>query len=131
MGELNPKAFAEACKQTLPEDDLDVALLCLKWQAEINTPAWHPFKVVIVDGQERLNELKEHGDAVYSLVVTALREMNEYNPSGRFLMPELWNYRENRKATLEEAIQFILVGDMDTGASHMIRKSRPEPAWHT
>ncbi|TVU13448.1 hypothetical protein EJB05_40505, partial [Eragrostis curvula] len=120
MGELDPKAFSNACKQILPAENADVntAILCSKWDADIKTPEWHPFEVVMVDGKEmevikeddpKLKELKEElgGDA-YSLVKTTLLEINEYNPSGRYPVSELWNFKEGRKATLKEVVQFVL-----------------------
>lgn len=58
---------------------------------------------------EKLKEVKsELGEEVYEAVVKALKEMNEYNPSGRYPVPELWNKEENKRAKLKEGVEFIL-----------------------
>lgn len=41
-------------------------------------------------------------------VVQAWKEMNDHNPSGRFVVSELWNHGMKRKATLEEGVEFLL-----------------------
>lgn len=56
-----------------------------------------------------MNELKdEMGEEVYQAVTTALTELNEYNPSGCYVVPEIWNFKEDRKASVKEAVAFIL-----------------------
>lgn len=64
---------------------------------------------VIDENDEKLKGLKdEYGDEVYQAVVKALNEMNEYNPSGRYPVPELWNSKEGRKASTREGVELIL-----------------------
>lgn len=64
---------------------------------------------IIDENDEKLRELKnDHGVEVYKAVTTALVEMNAYNPSGRYIIPELWNFQQGRKATLREGVSFIL-----------------------
>lgn len=64
---------------------------------------------IIDEEDEELSKLrKEWGEEVYMAVVTALKEMNEYNPSGRYVITELWNFKKQRKATLKEVIAYIL-----------------------
>lgn len=67
------------------------------------------FQEFIDDEDEKLKGLKkEMGEEVYNAVTTALKEINEYNPSGRYMVSELWNFVEGRKATLKEGVAYIL-----------------------
>ncbi|XP_021769001.1 protein INVOLVED IN DE NOVO 2-like [Chenopodium quinoa] len=120
MGELDSAVFQEACKRKYPEDIAEdkAAEFCSLWDEYLRDPEWHPFKVVRVNGEhkevidvtdEKLIDLKrEWGDDVYDAVTTALKEINEYNPSGRYIITELWNNKEGRKATLQEGVSYIL-----------------------
>uniref|UniRef100_A0ACD5VXF7 Uncharacterized protein n=1 Tax=Avena sativa TaxID=4498 RepID=A0ACD5VXF7_AVESA len=120
MGELDVEAFSNACRRNLSKEDAEVtaAILCSKWEAEIRNPEWHPFRVIMVGGMEKeiidaddakLQELKEeHGEEIYSLVTKALREINEHGAGTRYPVGELWNFREERKASLKEAVQCVL-----------------------
>ena len=120
MGELDSKPFHEAMQRKYNEEEAeDIASeLCSLWEEYLKDPDWHPLKDITVDGNhqqvideedEKLNDLrKELGDEVYKAVTAALMEINEYNPSGRSIISELWNYPEGRRATLEEGVMFIL-----------------------
>jgi len=67
------------------------------------------FQQIINDNDEKLVGLKKQlGEEVYKAVTTALLEINEYNASGSYVVSELWNNKENRKASITEAIQHVL-----------------------
>ncbi|TVU42766.1 hypothetical protein EJB05_09187 [Eragrostis curvula] len=119
MGELDGKPFLVACKQRFGDDaEIKAAELTSLWQDNLMDANWHPFKIVttgstteqIIDERdEKLVALKEQlGEEVYKAVTTALLEINEYNPSGSYVVSELWNNKENRKASITEAIQHVL-----------------------
>ncbi|XP_042052638.1 factor of DNA methylation 1-like [Salvia splendens] len=121
MGELDEKSFKNACKQRYPPEEADIKALelCSLWQEKLKNPEWHPFRVVedskgnaqhvLKEDDELLVDLKEEwGEEIYDAVATALKEIQEYNPSGCYVVPELWNFKENRKATLKEVIAYIL-----------------------
>ncbi|KAF0921722.1 hypothetical protein E2562_016995 [Oryza meyeriana var. granulata] len=118
MGELDQKAFHSACKKKVPQNDLKLTLLSSQWEDELRKPEWHPFKVIETDGQtkeiikeddEKLQALRgQYGDEAYNVVIKALVEMNEYNPSGRYPEPELWNFKENRKASMSEVLKYLV-----------------------
>lgn len=120
MGELDIKPFESACKKKFPAEDasMQASEFCSRWDAEIRNLSWCPFKVIESDGEtkkvidENDPKLKslwmEFGDDVLNTVKKALSEMNEYNPSNRYPVPELWNCKEGRKATMKEVIQYIV-----------------------
>ncbi|XP_031487527.1 protein INVOLVED IN DE NOVO 2-like [Nymphaea colorata] len=119
MGELDSKAFKEECKKKYPKDyEIKAVEMASSWDASLRDPNWFPFKVVqdgdnckeiINDDDERLKELKAGcGEGIYEAVVTALKELNEYNASGRYPVKELWNFKAGRKASLKEAAQHLI-----------------------
>ncbi|KAL5709585.1 hypothetical protein ACHQM5_020257 [Ranunculus cassubicifolius] len=117
MGELDSGLIHEACRQKLSDEEIEIksAELCSFWQTQIANPQWHPFRISstgreeIDPEDEKLRSLKEEwGEKVFDAVSTSLFEMNEYNASGRYAVRELWNFKENRKASLKETIVYII-----------------------
>ncbi|XP_021749555.1 factor of DNA methylation 5-like [Chenopodium quinoa] len=120
MGELDTKPFLEACADKFPKEDQGIkcAEVCSIWEDRLKDAKWHPFKHNIINGNpqaiidesdEKLEELrKEWGEKAYKAVVTALMELNEYNPSGRYPVPKVWNIREEREVSLKEVIGYII-----------------------
>ncbi|KAE8681191.1 Protein INVOLVED IN DE NOVO 2 [Hibiscus syriacus] len=122
MGELDSKPFLEAMKRRYNEELAEerASEICSLWEEYLKDPDWHPFKrikleggeeyqEVIDDEDEKLRDLKDQlGNEVYKSVTSSIKEINEYNPSGRYIISELWNYGEGRKATLKEGVMFLL-----------------------
>ncbi|KAK1589404.1 hypothetical protein Q3G72_033672 [Acer saccharum] len=50
----------------------------------------------------------KHGEEVYRALTVALKELNEYNLTDRSMVQELWNFGENRKATMIEGALHVL-----------------------
>ncbi|KAL7588365.1 hypothetical protein Lser_V15G36210 [Lactuca serriola] len=120
MGELDNKPFYNAMKKKYNETEAEdkASEICSLWEEYLRDPNWHPFKIITINGkpQELIDESdgkleglkRELGEEVYKAVITALREINEFNPSGRYIITELWNFAEGRKATLKEGASCLL-----------------------
>lgn len=122
MGELDERPFHAACKKKYvgPGAEEKAVKLCSLWEDRLRDPNWHPFKIVALEGgndhkeiiiedDKKLKKLKaEWGSEVQMAVITALKEMNEYNPRGRYIIWELWNHNKGRKATLSEGVSYLL-----------------------
>ncbi|CAA0822333.1 Factor of DNA methylation 1 [Striga hermonthica] len=120
MGEIDEKAFKTVCSKRFSSGEAEIKAveLCSLWQEKMKNAEWNPFRVVedekgnakseIKEEDEELRGLREEwGQEIYEAVTTALIEMQEYNPSGCYVVPELWNFKENRKATFKEVINYI------------------------
>ncbi|KAE8700862.1 XH/XS domain-containing protein, putative isoform 2 [Hibiscus syriacus] len=121
MGELDIKPFRIAAKRKYSgvEANLKAAERCSQLQDYLRDSNWHPFKILtdkdgnskelLDEEDEQLKAIKsEDGDEIYSAVTAALAEINEYNPSGRYIVPQLWNFKEGREATLKEGVEQLL-----------------------
>ncbi|PIM98811.1 hypothetical protein CDL12_28706 [Handroanthus impetiginosus] len=135
MGELDFKPFHKAMKRKHKSHPAkasnEAAKLCSKWSKRVKDSKWHPFKVIEIDGKpqavkmeedEKLRDLKkDYGEEVHNAVIRALLELNEYNPIARYSVLELWNYAEDRRATLVDGLAFIL--------KQCISYNRNRPRW--
>ncbi|PQQ11706.1 factor of DNA methylation 4 [Prunus yedoensis var. nudiflora] len=116
MGDLDEKPFQTATKKKYSEEEADVKAveLCSLWQEHLRDPSWHPFRIITdKEGKTKLKKWACHCPRKYEhlsieKVTTAMMELNEYNASGRYTIPELWNFKEGRKALLEEGVVFLL-----------------------
>ncbi|CAN8293710.1 unnamed protein product [Cochlearia groenlandica] len=130
MGELDDKPFQKLAKERYPAGEADekAAELSSLWDDHLRDSGWHPFMVITKNGTpvEVLNEedemieklKKDMGKEVFEAVTQALKERIEYNGSGRYVVPELWNFEKGRKATLKEGVVYLL---------DLWKKKKPKP----
>ncbi|KAF8397475.1 hypothetical protein HHK36_016392 [Tetracentron sinense] len=123
IGELDNKPFLDASKRKRKYTDKNTGNIGIElwevWEEYLRDPKFYPFKMISVNGKhqeivdeedKRLKALKNDlGIEVYTAVTKALMEINEYNPSGRYIVSDVWNFKENREATLREGIEFIMM----------------------
>ncbi|GAV70288.1 XH domain-containing protein, partial [Cephalotus follicularis] len=119
LGDLDTKPFHEAMKRKYMDREAGrrALELCSLWDNHLRNPEWYPFKVGGVDGNHQVYTIMDISDRLKALVrgeeylrivTTTIMEMNEHNPSGRYVVPELWNNEANRRATLQEGVAVVL-----------------------
>ncbi|KAJ6902130.1 hypothetical protein NC651_019793 [Populus alba x Populus x berolinensis] len=106
MGEADTGPFEDACLHSFSEDYEEKSTrICSLLQHDVTNPMWHPFKKEFkVEGV-----VKYVGEAAYKAVADALMELNDCNPSARYVLPELWSLNDGRKASLQEAIKCVII----------------------
>ncbi|BBM99577.1 hypothetical protein MPTK1_1g22140 [Marchantia polymorpha subsp. ruderalis] len=126
MGEINSEPWRRECKVRYKKEkdgwETIFGTKFSEWEEKVKNPDFHAFKIV-KDGNEDddkwkrvldetnpdLLALKEElGEEVKQTVVTALEEIEEWNPSGRYPKAVVWNYEENRRATVSEIFKVLL-----------------------
>ncbi|XP_015698594.1 protein INVOLVED IN DE NOVO 2-like isoform X2 [Oryza brachyantha] len=119
IGVLNDNPFQSACGEKLPPEEADTVASEMNslWQKLLNDTTWNPFHTITVDNDrqvevidaddEKLKELNmTWGEGPYKSVTDALLERKEYSIQGPGVF-DLWNYREGRRASPGECIEYI------------------------
>lgn len=66
-------------------------------------------QAILNEEDPKLKSLRsELGEDAYQAVTTALMEVNKYNASGGYAVPELWNRKDGRRATLKEGVTHLI-----------------------
>ncbi|KAI8013176.1 Factor of DNA methylation 3 [Camellia lanceoleosa] len=135
--EMNKKAILEEKKKLAEEQKRKEEKFHRRMgelQKKLDAKQELELEEIIDKEDDKLRSLKdEFGNEVYEAVIIALKEMNQYNPSGDPVL-ELWNFREKRIATLKEgalkeqssraSIGVKLMGDLDSGAFCIAAKKK-------
>ncbi|KAK4401547.1 Factor of DNA methylation 3 [Sesamum angolense] len=92
--------------------DSNVFIKAAKWknlkdQVHVKDDTRH--KPILDEEDQKLKNLrKELGKDAYEAMGTALMEGDAYSPRGMYPVLELCNYKEQRRATLKEAISYLI-----------------------
>jgi len=56
MGELDTRPFLEAIQKRYKDEDVEevASAVCSLWEEHLKNPDWHPFKVIMVEGKEKV-----------------------------------------------------------------------------
>ena len=56
MGEIDTIPFLDAMKKRYNEEEAEerASELCSLWEEYLKNPDWHPFKVIMVEGKEKV-----------------------------------------------------------------------------
>ncbi|KAL2622916.1 hypothetical protein R1flu_003121 [Riccia fluitans] len=123
MGQIDDAPWLRECEKRFKNAKDGWQITCgtklSAWGAKIMDPDFHCFKTVQVGNEDKwkrvldennedLLALKEElGEEVLKSVTTALEEIEEWNPSGRYPIHVPWNSKTNRRATLSEIIELL------------------------
>lgn len=119
IGQLNEKPFLRACRKKLtPKEAANKASeLCKFWQQQLLNPEWNPSKTP--NDEDILKKIDVHdvnlqelraawGEEVYNAVVNCLMQIEDCGRlANRTIVPELWNFKEKRKATRSECVEYM------------------------
>ncbi|KAJ7560866.1 hypothetical protein O6H91_03G003400 [Diphasiastrum complanatum] len=122
IGEINDAPWRQACMEKYKNDqggwELRYSAMMAEWQALVYDPEWEPYirvqdkdglwKKQVDEQNEKLVQLQaELGKEVCATVIAALKELGNYGLNNRTPLVLPWNFRENRKATLEEVFKVL------------------------
>ncbi|CAA0816427.1 Factor of DNA methylation 1 [Striga hermonthica] len=122
VAKIDTKDFRNACSLRFPLEQPEIMAdeLCSLWQEKLKNPEWNPFTFVeykrwepqwVVNKDDELLRGLEYkwGHEAYDAVITALKVLQSYDPSGSYVVPQLWSFMKNKAATLEEVVRYIIV----------------------
>ncbi|KAL3699950.1 hypothetical protein R1sor_017972 [Riccia sorocarpa] len=123
MGLIDETPWSSACEKRFKRAKDGWQIICgtklSEWADKIRDPEFHCFRTVRVgkgddwkrvldeNNEDLLALKKELGEEVLKTVTTALEEIEEWNPSGRYPIHVAWSSKTDERATLSEIILML------------------------